>query len=280
VTTSGDHTTTRRTLLRGGAAGIGALAVTGVAARPAFARPPRAYPFTLGVASGDPRPDGVTLWTRLAPEPLLADGAMPPGDVLVNWQVSTEETFADPVRAGSSRATAADAHSVHVDLAGLEPDRVHFYRFRAGPHLSRVGRTRTFPAVGTAMASLKFAAFSCQNFPAGHFVAYRHAAQQDLDLAVHLGDYIYEGAGAANPPGGAARRHAPFTTAVELDHYRIRHAQYRTDPDLQDAHAAFPFVVVPDDHEVVNNQNVDTSATRRTNGYRAYWEHMPLRASA
>lgn len=270
----------RRTFLKGGAAVLVTAAVAGVAARPAFAQPPATYPFTLGVASGDPTPDGVTLWTRLAPEPLTPDGGMPPADVLVNWQVATEENFADPVRAGSVRASATGAHSVHVDVSGLAPDRVYFYRFRAGQHLSRTGRTQTFPAIGTSVTSLRFAAFSCQNFPAGFYNAYRHAATQDLDLMIHLGDYIYEGAGGLHPPAGIARRHAPFKVARSLDDYRVRHAQYRTDPDLQNAHAAAPFLVVPDDHEVVNNQNERTAAQRKANAYQAYWEHMPLRASA
>ncbi|WP_336921275.1 alkaline phosphatase D family protein [Aquipuribacter sp. SD81] len=270
----------RRTVLAGGVAAVGSAAVTGVAARPAFAAPPPDDPFTLGVASGDPRPDGVTLWTRLAPDPLAADGGMAPRDVLVVWQVAEDESFADPVRSGSVRATAGEAHSVHVDVTGLDPDRVYFYRFRAGRYLSRTGRTRTFPAPGAAVRSLRFATFSCQNLPVGHFVAYRHAAQQDLDVVLHLGDYIYEAAGPASPPAGPDRRHAPFETVDTLEGYRIRHAQYRTDPDLQDAHAAFPFVVVPDDHEVVNNQNESTRAARRAAAYQAYWEHMPLRASA
>ncbi len=270
----------RRTLLKGGAALLGSAAIVGASASPALANRVVGDPFTLGVASGDPGPDRMTLWTRLAPEPLQPDGGMPPRDVFVVWQVSADETFARSVRSGSFRATAQDAHSVHVDVDGLEPDRVYFYRFRAGRYVSRTGRTRTFPAPGTAVTSMRFATFSCQNFPAGHFVAYRHAAEQDLDVVLHLGDYVYEGAGGANPPGGPARRHAPFSTVFELDEYRLRHAQYRTDPDLQDAHAMAPFVVVPDDHEVVNNQNVNTGATRKANGYRAYWEHMPLRASA
>ncbi len=267
---------TRRAVLGTGAA----TALLGVAARPSYAADIASFPFTLGVASGDPRPDGVTLWTRLAPEPLLPDGGMPARDFLVNWQISADETFENPVRAGAVRATPAEAHAVHVDVRGLDPDRQYWYRFRVGRHLSRTGRTRTFPAVGAAVASLRFASLSCQNLPAGRFAPYRHLAQQDVDVVVHLGDYIYEGAGAANPAAGRDRRHEPFVTLQTLDQYRVRHAQYKLDPDLQDAHAAHPFLVVPDDHEVVNNMSIATRAARKAAGFQAYWEHMPLAAEA
>lgn len=276
---------TRRTVLASSAAaaglgGVGATDLAGLAARPSHASRVRGYPFRLGVASGDPRPDGVTLWTRLAPDPLVEDGGMDERDVQVSWQVAADEGFGDVVRAGAVRARASEAHSVHVDVRGLEPDRPYWYRFRVGPDLSRTGRTRTFPATGAAVGSLRFATLSCQNLPAGRFAAYRHLAQQDVDVVLHLGDYIYEGAGGANPPAGPDRRHLPFRVARTLADYRIRHAQYRLDPDLQDAHAAHPFVVVPDDHEVVNNQSLATGLERRANGYQAYWEHMPLPASS
>ncbi len=253
---------------------------TGVAATPAFASRTPDHPFTLGVASGDPRPDGVTLWTRLAPEPLVVGGGMDGRDVQVGWQVATDEAMRDVVRAGSVRATAAEAYAVHVDVRGLEPDRHYWYRFRVGPGTSRTGRTRTFPAPGAAVSSLRFATLSCQNLPAGRFAVYRHLAQQDLDVVLHLGDYIYEGAGPANPAAGPDRRHLPHAVIHSLDDYRIRHAQYRLDPDLQDAHAAHPFIVVPDDHEVVNNQSTATADRRKAAGYQAYWEHMPLAAQS
>lgn len=277
-------TLSRRTVLGVGAT-AGAIGLTGVAARPSHASQVRGFPFTLGVASGDPRADGATLWTRLAPDPLALDGlgGMAGHDgrpVQVGWQVATREDMRDVVASGSVRAVAEDAYAVHVDVRGLEPDRRYWYRFRVGNQVSRVGRTRTFPAAGAAVGSLRFATLSCQNLPAGRFAVYRHLARQDVDVVLHLGDYIYEGAGAANPAAGPDRRHVPFVTLQSLTDYRLRHAQYRLDPDLQDAHAAHPFVVVPDDHEVVNNQTVNTAPQRKANGYQAYWEHLPLPASA
>lgn len=262
-----------------------AVGLTGVAARPAYASKVAGDPFTLGVASGDPRPDGVTLWTRLAPDPLALDGlgGMAAHDgrpVQVGWQVATREDMRDVVASGSARAGVEDAYAVHVDVRGLEPDRHYWYRFRVGSRTSRTGRTRTFPAVGAAVTGLRFATVSCQSFPAGRYAVHRHLAQQDLDVVLHLGDYVYEAAGAANPAAGPDRRHVPFVTLQSLTDYRLRHAQYRLDPDLQDAHAAHPFVVVPDDHEVVNNQSAATAAQRKANGYQAYWEHMPLPATA
>lgn len=280
---------TRRTALLGGSA-LGAAAFSGRSAAATTAAPPREYPFTLGVASGDPTPDGVVLWTRLAPRPLTPDGGMAPGDVRVLWQVATDEHFADVVRAGSARAEAEWAHSVHVEVEGLLPDRVYYYRFRAGSQLSPVGRTRTTPPVGTPVSSLALAAVSCQSLPAGRYAAYRHIAERDLDIVLHLGDYIYEGRGPAQPSAGPDRRHLPFKTTTSLEDYRIRHAQYRLDPDLRAAHASVAFLCVPDDHEVVNNMagdyggngNADpeTFPRRRAAAYHAYYEHMPLRRSA
>ncbi|HET9758590.1 MAG TPA: alkaline phosphatase D family protein [Nocardioidaceae bacterium] len=282
---------TRRSLLKAGGAGVTGLVLgSGSAARPALASEAPPDPFTLGVASGDPTPDGVLLWTRLAPAPLTPDGGMPAHDVRVLWQVATDERFTDVVRAGSVAATAQWAHSVHVEVTGLLPDRVYYYRFRVGTQLSPVGRTRTFPAVGTAMQSLSFAAVSCQSFPNGRYAAYRHLAATELDLVVHLGDYIYEDAGSASPAAGKDRAHLPFKVVTTLEDYRIRHAQYHLDPDLQAAHAAAPFLCVPDDHEVVNNMAGDYGANgnstpevflpRRAAAYQAYYEHLPLRRSA
>ncbi|MFF4830059.1 alkaline phosphatase D family protein [Streptomyces sp. NPDC001312] len=273
-------TISRRALIGAGLS-TGAIAALGVGAHPAYASNISAFPFTLGVASGDPTSDGVVLWTRLAPEPLLPGfGMAGVGDVQVLWQIATDERMADVVRAGAVVARSADAHAVHVEVRGLEPDRHYWYRFRVGSQVSRIGRTRTFPAVGAAVSQLRFATFSCANLPQGRFAAYAHAASQDLDVVLHLGDYIYEAAGAANPVAGADRRHLPFKKLETLEDFRIRHTQYRLDPGLQEVHAAHPFIVVPDDHEVTNNMHVETSQTLKANGYRAYWEHMPLRFSA
>ena len=279
---------TRRTLLKlGGAATVSTFAVPALGTSPAMAAQVPGYPFTLGVASGDPEPDGVVLWTRLAPYPLTTDGGMPPQEYRVLWQVATDERFTHVVRAGSARAHPEWAHSVHVEVFGLLPDRVYFYRFRLGQYMSAVGRTRTFPAVGAPVTSLELAAVSCQALFAGRFAAYRHLATRELDLLVHLGDYIYEGDGPASPPAGPDRRHLPFRVARTLPDYRVRHAQYRLDPDLQSAHAAAPFLCVPDDHEVANNMAGDYGSggdgtpeeflPRRAAAYHAYYEHLPLR---
>jgi alkaline phosphatase D len=149
------------------------------------------YPFKLGVSSGDPLPDGVVLWTRLAPDPLNG-GGMPDRRVTVQWQIATDDTFRNIVREGDAFARPELAHSVHVEVGGLAPGRGYFYRFRAGSELSPVGRTKTAPAIGTALATMKFAFASCQQYEHGYFTAYRHMAQEDLDLVFHLGDYIYE----------------------------------------------------------------------------------------
>jgi len=148
------------------------------------------YPFTLGVASGCPRPDGVVLWTRLADEPIAAE--IDASSIAVRWELARDEQFRDIVRHGDAQATPELAHSVHVELRGLEPDRQYWYRFMAGGATSAVGRTRTAPAPSADMRRLKFAFASCQHFEQGYFGAYRHMAAEDIDLVVFLGDYIYE----------------------------------------------------------------------------------------
>jgi alkaline phosphatase D len=242
--------------------------------------------FILGVASGEPRFDGVVLWTRLAPAP-LAGGGMAPVPVPVRFEVAADDGFRRIVQAGVVMAEPGDAHSVHVDVTGLEPARWYWYRFATADETSPVGRTRTAPAAGAMPAAVRFAFASCQQYEHGYYTAYRHMAGEDLDLVVHLGDYIYEhAADAYRVPSGNVRHHVgPETTT--LDGYRQRHAQYRTDPDLQAAHAAFPWVVTWDDHEVDNNYAGDIAQdsepaeafrARRAAAYQAYWEHMPLPA--
>jgi alkaline phosphatase D len=239
------------------------------------------YPFTLGVASGDPAPGGVVLWTRLAPQPLLADGGMPAQAVPVDWQLAADPRFGRIVRRGTVLATPTQAHAVHVEVEGLEPARTWWYRFRADGELSPVGRTRTLPAPEASLGRLALAVVSCQHFEHGYYTAYQHLAQEDLDLVLHLGDYLYETA----PAEGQPRRHAG-PAPVDLAGYRLRHALYRTDPDLQAAHAALPFVLAWDDHEVANDYAADQSERfdppavfrrRRAAAYQAYWEHLPLR---
>ena len=247
--------------------------------------------FTLGVASGDPWPDGVVLWTRLAPDPVAADGlgGMPDVTVQVRWEVAEDERFRRVVRRGVERATPGWAHSVHAEVRGLRPDRVYWYRFRAGDQTSPVGRTRTAPRRGAHLAGMTFAFASCQAYPDGHFTAFEHMAREDLDLVVHLGDYIYEGGGA----GTIGRPHLPATETFSLTDYRIRYGQYKLDVALQSAHAAAPWVVAPDDHEVENNWAGDHSQPdtepdqdpavfrlRRAAAYQAYWENLPLRRSS
>jgi alkaline phosphatase D len=223
----------------------------------------------------------VVLWTRLAPQPLLADGGMPARAVPVDRQVGADPGLGRIVRAGTVLAQPAEAHSVHVEVEGLEPARTWWYRFRAAGELSPVGRTRTLPAPGSSPGGLALAVVSCQHFEHGYYSAYQHLAHEDLDLVLHLGDYLYETA----PADGQPRRHiGPAPT--DLASYRLRHALYRTDPDLQAAHAAVPFVLTWDDHEVENDYADDQSERfdppvafirRRAAAYRAYWEHLPLR---
>jgi alkaline phosphatase D len=239
------------------------------------------YPFTLGVASGDPDTTGFVIWTRLAPQP-LEGGGMPPQTVAVRWEVAEDEGFSKIVRQGESIALPTLAHSVHVEVVGLEPGRWYFYRFMAGTEVSPVGRGRTMPAVGSSPDSLRFAFASCQHWEAGLYTAYEHMAKSELDLVFHLGDYIYEG-----PGRKGVRTHTGTTEIQSLLDYRNRHAQYKTDPLLQAIHARCPWLVTWDDHEVDNNyageiseQEKVTTADflrRRANAYQAYYEHMPLR---
>ncbi|MBO4240695.1 alkaline phosphatase D family protein [Pseudonocardia sp. ICBG1034] len=231
-------------------------------------------PFTLGVASGDPSPDGMVLWTRLAPEPDAEDGrgGMPDRAVEVEWEVAEDERFARVVSRGTETATRELAHSVHVEAAGLAPGREYFYRFRSGGHLSPVARTRTAPAAGAAAASLTIATASCAKFGAGHFTAYRGLAADAPDLVLHLGDYFYEtDRGEVRDPGPPE----PKTLAG----YRRTHAHQRSDEDLRAAHAVAPWVVVWDDHEVVNDWDGATPDRRRA-AAQAYYEHMPLRRAS
>ncbi|MGZ4505524.1 MAG: alkaline phosphatase D family protein [Nocardioidaceae bacterium] len=280
----------RRQVLLAGAAALGSTALGSAHAHAAVPRSPGDVSgvFTLGVASGDPLPDGVVLWTRLAPEPLAADGrgGMPDQAVPVAWQVATDERFTHVVRSGTETAHPAYAHAVHAEVSGLRPGAEYFYRFRAGGELSPVGRTKTAPAAGSRLDRFAFAFASCQNYPDGFFNAYAHMAEEDLDLVAFLGDYIYEG----DSQGSIGRGHLPAKEAWSLADYRVRHAQYRSDPDLQAVHAAFPWAVVLDDHEVDDNwaddvsekdgepdQNRRVFLRRRARAFRAYYEHLPLR---
>ena len=242
-----------------------------------------ANPFSLGVASGDPTEDGVVLWTRLAPDPLNG-GGMPTERVEVAWEIAKDEGMTQIAKRGKAQASPDLAHSVHVEVRGLEPGRPYWYRFRTGEYTSIVGRTRTAPDPRKPLAKLSFAFASCQHYETGYFTAYRHMMQEDIDLIVHLGDYIYEGAAQQN----RVRQHRGAELSA-LSDYRNRYALYRLDPDLQKAHALFPWIVTWDDHEVDNNYANDKAEDgtprqafleRRANAYQAYYEHMPLRRAS
>lgn len=261
-----------------------ALALAGMAMLPGLARSQSlhrfiAYPFRLGVASGYPRPDGFSLWTRLAPDPLQPDGGIPRDEhVRVTWQVAEDEAFARIVAMGEQRAVAELGHSVHVDVRGLAPGRRYHYRFIAGGEASPTGTTISAPAEGAAVDQLRFAIGSCQHYEQGWFSAYRHLLGDAPDLMLFLGDYIYESSWGDE----RVRRHSA-PEPYELGEYRVRHAQYKLDPDLQRAHAAMPWLLIWDDHEVDNDPAGEQSEhldprflLRRAAAYQAYFENMPL----
>ena len=239
------------------------------------------YPFKLGVASGEPSPDGMVLWTRLAPDPLNG-GGMPTEPVEVSWQIADDERFNKVVQQGTQIAVHDWGHSVHVELQGLRPDRWYYYRFKVGNETSPVGRTRTAPPLNSSPDELRFAFASCQHYETGYYTAYEHMVEEDLDLIIHLGDYIYEYKGI----DGRIRKHQGEEILTVGD-YRNRYAQYRSDGALQAAHAAAPWLVTWDDHEVDNNYANDISEKpdvspaellqRRANAYKAFYEHFPLR---
>ncbi len=239
-----------------------------------------AYPFSLGVASGSPLPDSVILWTRILSDPLNA-ASTPPVALSVRWEVAHDEAFTRIAARGTATAVPALAHSVHVDVRGLEPARWYFYRFMHGGAVSPIGRTRTAPAAGSMPGSMKLAVASCQHWEFGSYAAHRHIAAAAPDLVAFLGDYIYEwGPYSLRHPVSAQRINESFTLAD----YRARYAQYKTDPDLQAAHLAAPWIVTWDDHEVANDYARDSDerrdaqfAARRAAAYQAFYEHMPLR---
>lgn len=242
------------------------------------------HPFRLGVASGEPLPDGVVLWTRLVTDPTAPGGGMGRAPIKVGWEIAEDEGLKRVVRRGQAPAVAEAGHSVHVEVAGLEPDRSYFYRFTAGGHASPVGRTRTAPEPHARVARLRIAYGSCQKYESGFYAAHAHLAQEDPDVVLFLGDYIYE-----QPATSDGVRVHPAETAQDLASYRRRYAWYKADADLQAAHAVAPWVVMWDDHEVANDYGGDQDRTnppvaqflkRRAAAYQAYYENMPLRRSA
>lgn len=241
-------------------------------------------PFGLGVASGSPTHDSVVLWTRLHASGW--SGAGPHRDrITLRWELAHDEVFRRPVQSGQVVATPELAHSAHVEVRGLEPDRWYFYRFTSGHAVSPVGRTRTFPRPDALAASLRLAYASCQKWEDGYFTAWRHMLAEGVDAVMFLGDYIYE------YPGKSSRLRSPGGGWVQtLDDYRRRYAVYKGDPDLQAMHAHCPWLMTWDDHEVQNDYAgehagdggaADPSSpsdflARRMAAYQAYYEHMPL----
>ena len=243
---------------------------------PVFIRHARAADenrFALGIASGEPTSDGLVLWTRLMGPGLSDHEAVP-----VQWEVAEDEAFTRIAARGTEAAEAAWAHSVHAEPSGLKAGRPYWYRFSALGQRSPTGRTRTAPAAD-APDSLKLIIASCQRYDMGHYAAWRHAAAWQPDLILFLGDYIYE---TATPATGRVRRHTGGYVQ-SLSEYRARYAQYKSDPDLQTAHACAPWMTIWDDHEVDNDyaglqgQRLQADfAAQRHSAYQAYWEHMPL----
>ncbi|WP_031395562.1 alkaline phosphatase D family protein [Sphingomonas sp. STIS6.2] len=272
----------RRNLVKAGLslAMLGGAGAPRLLAKATFTRDP----FTLGVASGDPWPDGFVIWTRLAPEPQTPDGGMPPHDVPVRWDIAEDPGFRKIVRTGSAVADATLAHSVHVEVDGLRSHRPYWYRFLVqGAGSSPVGTARTAPAAGASLDRLRLAMLGCQDFETGFFTAYAHVAREpDLDAVFHYGDYIYEMATRAEP---SPRKHHGAETYT-LDQYRRRYAQYKADPDLQAAHAAVAFIMSFDDHEIDDNWAGEFDkdgnpppvfAARKAAALQAWYEHVPVR---
>ncbi|MFF7710949.1 alkaline phosphatase D family protein [Pseudomonas sp. NPDC007930] len=236
------------------------------------------YPFSLGVASGDPLPDGFVIWTRLAPRLNL------PRAVPVRWEVASDAQMRHLVKAGATHAHPAAGHSVHVEVAGLAPGRPYWYRFTALGEQSAIGRCLTAPPP-QALAPLRLGVVSCSHWELGYFSAYRHLAAQQPDLVLFLGDYIYDNSFPDGHPQKIRSHHS--ANAVTLADYRARYALYRTDPDLQALHACAPSVATWDDHEVQNDyagrwsqnpeQAVASFMAQRAAAYQAFYENMPLR---
>ncbi|WP_341251165.1 alkaline phosphatase D family protein [Euzebya pacifica] len=277
----------RRQFLTTSAATASALALTRIPA--AFAAPTASplgtvgaaadAPFALGVASGDPLPDSIILWTRLSILPQAPDGGVPNGTYDVEWEIAEDEGFGTVVGSGTVATSAAKGYSVHVDATGLEPARAYWYRFRALGVISPAGRTKTAPAAGQKTGLTRIAFGSCQNY-SGYFVPYQYLAADDVDVFFHLGDYIYESLG--------VRTGTPLASPepTDLDGYRWRWAEYKADPDLRAAHATVPFVCTWDDHEVDNDyagdhgqggDDPEVFRARRFAAHQAFYENLPLR---
>ncbi|MTE18627.1 alkaline phosphatase [Streptomyces sp. TRM43335] len=283
---------TRRTVVVAGAAGAALLPLTGRRARAADGTAADTPVFAHGVASGDPLPDGVLLWTRVTPVPEATPGSGTGPAVEVAWEVAEDPGFTSVVTSGRTTATAASDHTVKADVRGLRPATEYHYRFSVAGTRSPVGRTRTAPADGTTADRVRFGVVSCSHYESGFFTAYRHlAARDDLDAVLHLGDYIYEyGKGEFPLKDGVVREMRPVHETVTLADYRQRHAHYKSDPDLAALHAAHPVIAIWDDHEVANDtwsggaENHTPGAegdwaARARAARQAYFEWMPVRPS-
>lgn len=285
-------TPTRRTVVKAAAATavVAAPLVAGATAAVADSAPAPA--FLHGVASGDPLPDGILLWTRVTPAPDAVPGSGKGPDTEVSWEIAEDKGFSRIVAQGRTTATAASDHTVKADVRGLRPATAYWYRFAAGTALSPVGRTLTAPATDAAAANVRFGVVSCSNWESGYFSPYRHlAARSDLDAVLHLGDYIYEYASGAYPEAKyVVRQHEPAHEILNLADYRTRHGKYKTDTDLQAMHHAHPVIAIWDDHEFANdawsggaeNHTPGTEgdwAARVSAAKQAYFEWMPVRPS-
>jgi alkaline phosphatase D len=283
-------TLNRRGFLRGLGAAALLTATTGAFTRSVWGSPVFSdYPFSLGVASGEPAPDGFVIWTKIAPRPLERGGGMPKRALEVEWSVAADEQMRQIVQQGKAIARPELGHAVHVEAGGLAPARDYYYQFSVAGERSRVGRARTLPPAGAPLASLRFGVAGCQRYEDGYYTAYRHLAAERFDFVFHYGDYIYE--------RGVMRegdRKFPVIRVMPgdpdecytLDDYRHRYSLYQLDPDLQAAHASAPFVMSYDDHEVDNNWAGDTTEDntppelfllRRAAAFQAWYEHLPLR---
>ena len=277
---------TRRHFIAGAAASAFAAPAI-LRAQSSFAR----YPFALGVAAGDPSPDGFVIWTRLAPEPLAEHGGMVMAPMPVTWEVASDNGFRNVVAHGEEVARPELGHAVHVEVAGLQPDRPYHYRFRAGGDRSIHGHARTLPPAASSPQALRFGIAGCQAYDDGYYTAYRHMAEEDLAFAYHYGDYIYQYRGGATRRGRdgellVAARQSVGQELFDLADYRRRYGQYKSDPDLQRAHAAHAFFHSFDDHEITDNwvgqagdddTPLDVFRIRRAAALQAWYEHMPVR---
>ncbi|WP_327663783.1 MULTISPECIES: alkaline phosphatase D family protein [unclassified Streptomyces] len=279
----------RRTVVKAAAAGA---ALAGPLAAAAPAQAAEAPAFLHGVASGDPLPDGVLLWTRVTPNADAVPGSGKGPDVRVAWEIAEDKAFRQVVGRGTVTASAASDHTVKADVRGLRPATAYYFRFSVGAAHSPVGRTRTTPAADASPDGLRFGVVSCANWEAGYYSSYRHlAARSDLDAVLHLGDYLYEYRTGEYPTAEyTVREHQPTHEIVSLADYRTRHGQTKTDPDVQAMQAVHPLIAIWDDHEFANdawsggaeNHTPDTEGSwqaRQQAAKQAYFEWMPVRPS-